>query len=52
MSFPISLGTSQADHQSDFEAWGILPGGLQWSDLLPGQGGLYISSALLGLEGN
>lgn len=51
-SFPISLGTSQADHQSDCEAWGILPSGVQWSDLLPEQGGLYRSSALLGLEGN
>lgn len=51
-SFPISLGTSQADHQSDCGAWGILLGVVQWSDLLPRQGGLYRTSALLGLEGN
>lgn len=51
-SFPIYLGTSQADHQSGCGAWRILPGVVQWSDLLFGQGGLYRTPALLGLEGN
>lgn len=46
--FLPSLGTSQAGHQSDYGAWGILVGGIQRKDLLPRQGSLYRALALPG----